>query len=116
VGDGNQAGNRKRLQLGNDPAVPSSFSNSAEGSVPSFVLTAGLLTTHIDETANLPLPSRSYVEILQRGANEWNLDRDYQDYLANLPTGVEGNSGTILFFAERFNPRPNYLLPRDGNM
>jgi hypothetical protein len=87
----------------------SSSDASVERSVPSFILTAGIFTTHID--GNNPLPSRSYLEILQRGAKEWNLDRDYQEYLSNLPTGAEGNSGTILSWAERINPQPNYLLP-----
>lgn len=46
-------------------------------------------------------PSRSYVEILRKGAAYWNLDREYQVALAQVTTvPVEGTSGLLLRLAE----------------
>jgi Gamma-glutamyl cyclotransferase, AIG2-like len=75
--------------------------SSSTDEIDAFVLTKSLLVRNDKDIA----PSQSYVQVLQRGATFWKLDRDFQDQLAAVKTSnIPGISNSMLQIAERFNP------------
>mmetsp|Transcript_28926 Transcript_28926/g.79374 ORF Transcript_28926/g.79374 Transcript_28926/m.79374 type:complete len:266 (-) Transcript_28926:823-1620(-) len=49
-------------------------------------------------------PSRSYLEIIQRGAQEWHLDQSYMEYLSSIqPSNQQGPEGRLLQMAKLTN-------------
>ena len=55
-------------------------------------------------------PSKSYLNILQRGATYWKMDASYQEFLQNIPfndklLNGDGLAGPMLQIAELVNPK-----------
>lgn len=97
-GDGNDAG-RKALKASGSQSVEARVltkSNLLQG----FRLTSSPGKTFIP-------PSRSYLKLLQEGANFWRMDRAYQDELSKIQVDpiVPGFSSELLEITKRLNPQ-----------
>ena len=76
-------------------------------SVPAFTLRAGRKNWR-QSTVDIP-PSRAYMNVLLRGAEEYSIDREYVNYLLNIPVGRtlvgDGVAEEMLKTAEAQNRR-----------
>jgi len=103
LGDGRTAG-QSALDSQIQTIMEQEDGGGEEGNigVPAFTLRAGRKGWR-DTQTDIP-PSRSYLNVLIRGAKEFKLDRDYLDKLEAYPAGTtivgEGIAEGMLSFAE----------------
>jgi len=103
LGDGNDAG-RSALdsQMRTTKMDPKDAAGETCIGVPAFTLRAGRKRWR-DSRTDIP-PSQSYLNVLIRGAKEFNLDRSYLEKLEAYPAGTtivgEGIAEGMLNFAE----------------
>jgi hypothetical protein len=109
VGDGESAGSNV-LKQQQQQTLESSSSSFVSSALEAYTLVSATPPTRrIDRDTSYPLPnippSSSYLDIIQQGAQDWALDREYQEYLKRIPTAKnllipQGISGMLLQLAE----------------
>ena len=121
VGDGADAGrdalqaataetNKKTGTSSATADAAAATTNTAGTTVQAYVLTASpllsLTTTRWGGDTKMIPPSRSYLRVLQEGAAYWQMDRDYQQQLSQVPVSqmAPGVSWQLLQAAIRLNP------------
>jgi hypothetical protein len=115
VGDGESAGLNvlkleQQQQQQEQQTLKSSSSSFVSTALEAYTLVSATPPSRrIDRDVSCPLPnippSSSYLGIIQQGAQDWALDREYQDYLKRIPTAKnllipQGISGMLLQLAE----------------
>ena len=69
----------------NDCAGQEALASTSSKLVPAFTLRAGRKMWR-QSTVDIP-PSKAYMNVLLRGAEEYRIDREYVNYLRNIPVG-----------------------------
>ena len=84
VGNGSDAG---RLALEDSYSNINTGKARGKGSLPAYTLRAASKSLRAQPQSADEPPSRSYVNVLIRGAREFGLDREYVEGLETMPTG-----------------------------